>query len=72
MVKSSLVYVIVEALKRRGGSADDEELYLDISKVLELTRSDFMKLLMKLEVSGIARVYRLSKDRFKVELIPRG
>lgn len=69
MVKSSLVYMLVEALKRRGGSAEDEELYADLSKALELTRNDFMKLLLKLEVSGIARVYRLSKDKFKIELV---
>jgi uncharacterized membrane protein len=72
MVKSSLTYMVLEALKRRGGSAEDEELYLDVSKVSELTRNTFMKLLMKLEISGIVRVYRLSKDRFKVELISTG
>jgi uncharacterized membrane protein len=64
--------MVLEALKRRGGSAEDEELYLDVSKVSELTRNTFMKLLMKLEISGIVRVYRLSKDRFKVELISTG
>ncbi|MBS7642394.1 MAG: hypothetical protein QW374_05840 [Candidatus Bathyarchaeia archaeon] len=69
MVKSSLIYMLVEALKRRGGSAEDEELYTDLSKVSELTHNDFMKLLLKLEVSGIARVYRLSKDKFKIELV---
>jgi len=72
MVKSSLIYMVLEALKRRGGSAEDEELYLDVSKVSELTRNTFMKLLMKLEISGIVRVYRLSKDRFKVELVSTG
>jgi hypothetical protein len=72
MVKSSPIYMVVEALKRRGGSAEDEELYLDVSKVSELTRNTFMKLLMKLEISGIVRVYRLSKDRFKVELVSTG
>jgi len=61
--------MLVEALKRRGGSAEDEELYTDLSKVSELTHNDFMKLLLKLEVSGIARVYRLSKDKFKIELV---
>jgi len=64
--------MVLEALKRRGGSAEDEELYLDVSKVSELTRNTFMKLLMKLEISGIVRVYRLSKDRFKVELVSTG
>lgn len=69
MVKSSLIYMLVEALKRRGGSAEDEELYADLSKASKLTHNDFMKLLLKLEVSGIARVYRLSKDKFKIELV---
>ncbi|MCS7112527.1 MAG: hypothetical protein RMJ00_03960 [Nitrososphaerota archaeon] len=71
MVKSNFIYTMVEALKRRGGSAEDEELYLDLSKISELARSDFMKLLMKLEILGLVRVYRLSKDRFKVELVSR-
>lgn len=68
MVKRTPHLALIAALERRRGSMEDRELYEELSRTLGLSYVDFMKLLMKLEVSGLVRVYRLSRDRFRVEL----
>ena len=68
--KLPLYYVIIEALERRGGRAVDEELYKDIvDQRYDITFSEFLHELMKLEMQGLVRVNVLKEDKRNVELV---
>ncbi len=56
--------VILRILKRSNGTATDKELFRAVKKVLgdDISRSQFNKMLMVLEVRGMVIVEPLKKD----------
>jgi len=53
-----LYYVILEILKKRNAPITDEDLYNEVKKSVnyEISFSDFLKALMKLEIRGFITV----------------
>ena len=53
-----LHYVILEVLKKRNAPITDEDLYSEVKKSVnyEISYSDFLKALMKLEIRGLITV----------------
>jgi len=66
-----LYYAIVEELERRGGSAKDIDIYRALRDKYDLSFSEFLKELMKLEMHGIIRVEVLKENLRNVELIAK-
>ncbi|ABM81192.1 hypothetical protein [Hyperthermus butylicus] len=66
-----LYYAIVEELERRGGNAKDIELYRAIRDKFDVTFSEFLRALMKLEMQGIIYVNVLKENLRNVELIAK-
>jgi len=64
-----LHYAIVEELERRGGSAKDVELYRALRSRMEVTFSEFLHALMKLEMQGLVYVSVLRENLRNVELL---
>jgi transcription initiation factor IIE alpha subunit len=64
-----LYYAIVEELERRGGRAMDEELYKALKERFNITFSEFLKALMKLEMQGIVYVNVIKEGVRHVELL---
>ncbi|RLE66657.1 MAG: hypothetical protein DRJ38_01065 [Thermoprotei archaeon] len=56
--------VILRILKRSNGTATDKELFRAVKKILgeDISRSQFNKMLMVLEVRGMIIVEPLKKD----------
>lgn len=63
--------VILRILKRSDGTATDKELFRAVKKVLgdNVSRSQFNKMLMVLEVRGMVIVEPLKKDLKIVRLV---
>ena len=70
MMKERLVApAIVEALERNG-ALDIEELFKSLLKLhSNLDRKTFEENLMALEIQGLVKVYSLSRDRRRIELV---
>ncbi len=66
-----LYYAIVEELERRGGSAKDIDIYRSLRDKYDLSFSEFLKELMKLEMHGVIRVEVLKENLRNVELIAK-
>ncbi len=66
-----LYYAIVEELERRGGSAKDIDIYRALRDKYDLSFSEFLKELMKLEMHGVIRVEVLKENLRNVELIAK-
>ena len=61
---------IVELLDKKKGVLTDGELYKDLkASPDELSLRTLNKALMKLEVDGIIRVFELTKNKKRIELI---
>ncbi|RLE71422.1 MAG: hypothetical protein DRJ37_04995 [Thermoprotei archaeon] len=63
--------VILRILKRSNGTATDKELFRAVKKILgdDISRSQFNKMLMVLEVRGMVIVEPLKKDLKIVRLV---
>lgn len=62
--------VIVDLLSRSPGGLTDKEIYDKIREQYgEVSLSQLLKTLMKLEINGIVRVTYYQKDKWRVELI---
>ncbi len=66
-----LYYAIVEELERRGGSAKDIDIYRALRDKYDVSFSEFLKELMKLEMHGVIRVEVLKENLRNVELIAK-
>ncbi|MGB9725760.1 MAG: hypothetical protein ACP5LZ_05560 [Fervidicoccaceae archaeon] len=66
MPAQELVYRI---LLIKGGSMMDKELYEAVSSATDLSYSDFLKTLMKLELNGLVKVSSIKEDQLLIELI---
>ncbi len=66
-----LYYAIVEELERRGGSAKDIDIYRALRDKYDLSFSEFLKELMKLEMHGVIRVEVLKENLRNIELIAK-
>ncbi|MET1127826.1 MAG: hypothetical protein ABWW70_00705 [Thermoproteota archaeon] len=64
-------YAIVDELEQRGGRAKDWELFKALRERYELTFSELLHELMKLEVNGIVRVHVLKENERLVELVSK-
>ena len=61
--------VIIEILQRKGASIDDD-LLKEIKKSYgDISTREFYDALMRLELQGLIRVYKLTKGKCKIELI---
>lgn len=65
--------ILLSELSRLKGSATDRELYENVKKAVEsvgidISRSDFTKLLMTLELRGYIRVEGIKRDSRMVHL----
>ncbi len=72
-MNTALLYLLTE-LKRRGGSARDKELFEYVKKHLEymgkdISKTEFVKALMTLEVRGFIRVEHIKKNTWMVYLV---
>ncbi len=68
--KTPLYYAIIEELERRGGSAKDIDLFKALrERYKDLSYSDFLKELMKLEIQGLIYVSTLKENLRNVELL---
>ncbi|MGC9090801.1 MAG: hypothetical protein ACP5I2_03640 [Fervidicoccaceae archaeon] len=47
----------------------DKELYEAVSSATDLSYSDFLKTLMKLELNGLVKVSSIKEDQLLIELI---
>ncbi len=61
--------LIIEALKRRGGTAKDIDLFEAIRSEHDVSYSEFLKALMTLEMRGIISVSTMREDLRKVSLL---
>ena len=62
--------LIVELLKKGGGSSKDGKLYSSLRELRkDLSFGSFNKTLMRLEVCGVLRVRNLSRGERLVELV---
>jgi len=66
-----LYYAIVEELERRGGSAKDIDIYHSLRDKYDISFSEFLKELMKLEMHGVIRVEVLKENLRNVELVAK-
>ena len=66
-----LEYLILEELERRGGRARDAELYEAISGQTNVTFSELLKALMKLEMQGLIEVVVVKEDVREVRLVKK-
>lgn len=64
-----LYYAIVEELERRGGSAKDIDIYRALRDKYDMSFSEFLKELMKLEMHGVVRVEVLKENLRNIELV---
>ena len=65
-LNDALLHLLTE-LKRQGGKVRDRELYENVKKLIEqsggdISRTEFNKLLMMLEVRGYIRVEQIRKN----------
>jgi len=65
-LNDALLHLLTE-LKRQGGKVRDRELYENVKKLVEqsggdISRTEFNKLLMMLEVRGYIRVEQIRKN----------
>ena len=64
--------VIIEILQRKGTSIDDD-LLKEIKKSYgDISSREFYDALMRLELQGLIRVYKLTKGKYNIELIKEG
>ncbi len=63
--------VVVEMLEMKGGSLLDRELYETVKLVYDISYSEFLKTLMKLELQGIIRVSTAGEGRLTIELLKK-
>ena len=65
-----LYTTIVEKLEKKKGVLTDVELYKDLdASPDELSLRTLNKTLMKLEIDGIIRVFELTKNKKRIELV---
>lgn len=68
--RTPLYYAIIEELERKGGSAKDIDLFKALrERYRDLSYSDFLKELMKLEIQGLIYVSTLKENLRNVELL---
>ena len=68
--RTPLYYAIIEELERRGGSTKDIDLFKALrERYKDLSYSDFLKELMKLEMQGLIHVSTLKENLRNIELL---
>lgn len=77
MTMTPVAVILLSELSRLKGSATDRELYENVKKAteavgIEISRNDFMKLLMTLELRGYIRVEGIKKNSRMVHLVKTG
>lgn len=58
--------VILETVARAGGTIAGEALFAELRKVGDISFSEFLRLLMVLELRGLVRVTTTTEERFFV------
>lgn len=61
--------IVYRILFLKGGSIMDKELYEAVSSATDLSYSEFLRTIMKLELNGLIRVSSIKEDQLLVELI---
>jgi len=61
--------IIYRVLILKGGTVIDKDLYEAVSGATDLSYSEFLKTLMKLELNGLVKVSSIKEDQLLVELI---
>jgi len=62
--------LIIEALQKKQGSTTDAELYKALLEIDgNVSQAEMNEELMKLEVDGLIRVFSLTKNRNRIELV---
>ncbi|RLG86337.1 MAG: hypothetical protein DRO15_06300 [Thermoprotei archaeon] len=67
--KSILIVSIIEILKKLNGKASDKELYEELRKVYDIQFSQFLQILMTMEIQGMISVNMPKDDLRIVELV---
>jgi Fe2+ or Zn2+ uptake regulation protein len=60
---------IIEILEKKKALNDDELYKLLKTQVRDLSRRELKNVLLKLEIRGLIRVFNLTKNKLRVELI---
>ncbi|MEM1537207.1 MAG: hypothetical protein QXK12_03720 [Candidatus Nezhaarchaeales archaeon] len=64
--------VLIDLIRRRGGTVKDSEVYKMLRTMIsDLTFKEFLSTLMKLELHGVVRVSRIMKDVKSITLITK-
>ncbi|MEM1619142.1 MAG: hypothetical protein QXU97_04125 [Fervidicoccaceae archaeon] len=64
--------VVLEMLSLKGGTALDRELYEAVRMAYDVSWSEFLRTLMRLELRGLIRVATAREGTLIVELVGRG
>lgn len=68
MDRKLLPTTIIELLERNGALKVDELLKKAVKRHEALTELELLKYLMKMEIQGLIRVYRMPRGKQRVEL----
>ncbi|MBD3207217.1 hypothetical protein GF319_12870 [Candidatus Bathyarchaeota archaeon] len=68
MDRKLLPTTIVELLERNGALKVDEMLKKAVKRHEDLTEQELEKYLMKMEIQGLVRVYRMPRGKRRIEL----
>jgi len=64
-----LVVSIIEFLKKLNGKASDKELYEELRKIYDIQFSQFLQILMTMEIQGMIAVNMPKDDLRIIELV---
>lgn len=67
--KGMLIVSIIEILKKLNGKASDKELYEELRKIYDIQFSQFLQILMTMEIQGMITVNMPKDDLRIIELI---
>jgi len=60
--------VILETVARAGGTIAGDSLFMELKKAGDISFSEFLRLLMVLELRGLIRVTTTTEERFFVHI----
>lgn len=64
--------VLIDLIKRRGGTAKDSEVYEMLNAMVsDVSFREFLSILMKLELRGVIRVSRMMRNVKSITLIAK-
>lgn len=61
--------IIFRVLIFKNGVSTDKELYDAVTKIIDISYSEFLKTLLKLELYGLIRVTSIKEDMLAIELV---